>query len=328
VYSLSIHPTAPEIILSGGGDDRSFLWNLNTGAVLFGLSGHKDSVTSTGFSFDGKLCATSSLDATIKLWKVETGELVSTLEGPSEGIDWLRWHSKGNVVLGGSGDGSCWMWLSNGTCMQVFSGHSGSVTCGAFISNGKQVLTGSDDATVRLWDPKTGKCTFTFSGHGFHEGGLTSVAVSRQNEAMVLTASTDSTAKLINCESCKVFGSFSGHSASVESVDFCSTHPLVATGSLDKTTHIWDLTTLQMRQTFHHTDEIVKVLWHPSLPLLITGCVDGTMSLWDGRSNISAPAHVFTGHSNIILDFALSRDGRTLISSSDDHTCRVFQLPS
>jgi delta 1-pyrroline-5-carboxylate dehydrogenase len=32
------------------------------------------------------------------------------LEGPAEGIEWLRWHPRGNVILAGSTDGSAWMW--------------------------------------------------------------------------------------------------------------------------------------------------------------------------------------------------------------------------
>ena len=48
--------------------------------------------------------------------------------------------------------------------MQVFTGHSGSVTCGAFSPSGKQVCTGAEDMTLRVWDPKTGKSVRTVSG--------------------------------------------------------------------------------------------------------------------------------------------------------------------
>ena len=39
----------------------------------------------------------------------------------------------------------------------VFTGHEDRVNCGSFTANGKLVVTGSNDATVRVWDPKSGK---------------------------------------------------------------------------------------------------------------------------------------------------------------------------
>jgi ribosome assembly protein SQT1 len=57
------------------------------------------------------------------------------------------------------------MWLATtGECMNVFAGHEDSVTCGSFTGSGKMIITGSADATARLWNPKTGECTHVFRG--------------------------------------------------------------------------------------------------------------------------------------------------------------------
>ena len=57
--------------------------------------------------------------------------------------------------------------------MQVFSGHTGAVRCGGFTPDGKAVVTGGGegDATLKVWDPKSGNCTGTVQGYGFHEAG-------------------------------------------------------------------------------------------------------------------------------------------------------------
>lgn len=57
--------------------------------------------------------------------------------------------------------------------VQVFSGHTGAVRCGRFTPDGKAVVTGGGegDATLKVWDPKSGNCTGTVQGHGFHEAG-------------------------------------------------------------------------------------------------------------------------------------------------------------
>ena len=59
------------------------------------------------------------MDGMVKLWDAKTGALKRTLEGPAD-VEWLDWHTKGNVLLAGSSDGTVWMWLAaSGACMQV-----------------------------------------------------------------------------------------------------------------------------------------------------------------------------------------------------------------
>lgn len=56
---------------------------------------------------------------------------------------------------------------------QVFSAHGGVVRAGLFSPDGKAVVSvgGEGDASLRVWNPKTGECTLTLQGNHFHEGG-------------------------------------------------------------------------------------------------------------------------------------------------------------
>ena len=142
---------------TGGGDDKAYIWKyakhvdgvidavassgsamdvegdatLTNGNAQQGagqvvssieLAGHTDTVTTVGFNFNGSLALTGAYDGLVKIWKVTTGELIQTLEGP-EDVEWAKWHSKGNAVIAGSRDGTVWMWLThNGQCVHVFAG--------------------------------------------------------------------------------------------------------------------------------------------------------------------------------------------------------------
>jgi ribosome assembly protein SQT1 len=198
VYCAAIHPKNPLLIVTGGGDDNGFLWsyymnetdenNSNLGSKIQKcniLTGHKDSVISVGFNFDGSLIFTASLDGTIIIWKVDTIEQVGILEGP-EDIEWAEWHPKGNALIAGSSDGTIWMWLAGtGQCLQVFAGHDGKVSCGLFTRDGKLIVSGGDDGTVRVWNPKTGVCKHTYEGHFAHEGTVTCIASSLDGDLIV-----------------------------------------------------------------------------------------------------------------------------------------------
>jgi WD40 repeat protein len=129
------------------------------------------------------------------------GVLIQTLEGP-EDIEWAEWHSKGNAVLAGSRDGTIWMWMAhNGQCVQVFTGrklfrmyvfwevyhfvlagHNGGVSTGCFSRDGKNVISGGDDGTVRVWAPKTGACKHVFEGHFAHSAVVTCLVGSNEGD--------------------------------------------------------------------------------------------------------------------------------------------------
>ena len=204
VYVSAIHPTQPNIVLTGGGDDRAYLWTYDpitpTGASsneemkdgddtppatteervqsCIELGGHSDTVTAVGFNFDGSTFLTGAYDGTIRTWDTATGELKLVIDGP-EDIEWAQWHSKGNAIVAGSKDGTIWMWLAHdGQCVQVFAGHDGGVSTGCFTSDGKLICSGGEDGSVRVWAPKTGACKQVFNLQHGHDALVTCMASS------------------------------------------------------------------------------------------------------------------------------------------------------
>lgn len=206
VYCAAIAKQSNGLVITGGGDDKAYLWKFTKGvktvdqSQVFELAGHSDTVTAVGFNYDNSLALTGSYDGTIKVWQVSTGELKLTLEGP-EDVEWANWHGKGNAIIAGSRDGTIWMWLvQGGQCMQVFAGHDGAVTAGCFTSDGKTVCSGGDDGTIRIWGPKTGQCKHVFDGFHGHEATVTSLESAPFDDDLLLSG-THALEEHLVCES-------------------------------------------------------------------------------------------------------------------------------
>ena len=61
-----------------------------------------------------------SLAGLVMIIDVKTGKKLHELEGPTEGIEWLRWHPVGDFVVAGSEDFTAWMWnAALAKCMTV-----------------------------------------------------------------------------------------------------------------------------------------------------------------------------------------------------------------
>jgi WD40 repeat protein len=286
VFSCAWSPTSASTFATGGGDDVAMLHVVSelAGAseedaggaptqkvtvTSTELKGHGDTVSSLNFNHDGSLLASGGLDGKACVWNVADGKCLQTLEGPGGGLEWTKWHPKGNVLLAGSEDFTAWMWnAGDGQLMQVFAGHSASVSCGGFAPDGKSIATGSFDGSCRVWAPRTGECTTLFMGHPYHDGPVTCLDFHPTSEGLMITGSEDNTARLISSVSKKVLGALVAHTETLECVGMSGDFPFAASGGIDTKLVVWDLNTLQPRNTLPHDKAVSALRWIPGTAML------------------------------------------------------------
>ena len=163
VNAIAYSPTNPDLIISGDQSGTLTIWNLaqsriDPTLVLNNSTGH---ITSLAISPDGQLLASGSHDDIIRLWNIQTGELMQKLSGHQSTIADVAFSADGQSLASGSHDGSIKVWdLSESAERCTLTGHTGFVYAVDFEGNTRLVSSGYD-GTVRAWnlsDPANQHC--------------------------------------------------------------------------------------------------------------------------------------------------------------------------
>ena len=147
--------------------------------------------------------------------------------------------------------------------MQVFAGHTASVTCGDFTPDGKRIVTADDGGNLIFWDPRSAAPVFklTPADARFDLGSITSLAVNPASTLAVVGGASGGV-RVVSLSKGDVVGALGGHKEddSVEAIVFvdlagqgqAGTGGVVVTGATDGKACIWDLSTMRLRATLEH----------------------------------------------------------------------------
>jgi len=197
------------------------------------------------------------------------------------------------MILSSSRDKSIIMWSltrgvddrdSYGFPQKRLKGHSHFVQDVAISSDGQFALSGSWDATLRLWDLNTGQTTRRFVKHS---KDVLSVAFSADNRQIV-SGSRDRSINLWNtlgqCKFTIDNAAAGAHTEWVSCVRFSPNvqNPVIVSASWDHTVKVWNVSNCTLRTTLTgHTGYINDVTVSPDGSLCASGGKDGTAMLWD-----------------------------------------------
>ncbi|KAI0216821.1 hypothetical protein L0F63_005132 [Massospora cicadina] len=263
------------------------------------LRGHTANVKAVRFvGPEGKLVASGSSDATIRLWELQ--EDASELQP-----------------------------------LMTLVGHRGRVWDLASTRTGNLLASASADRTVRIWDVSTPAqtiCSVTLSGHAndvygvdFHPWAAHSIA----------TSGYDKTVRLFDLHRpANPVKAFTGHLLGIPAICFNPAGNLLITGSKDKTVRFWDCASgMCVRTLSSHLGEVTSVDCDAAGVQLLTSAKDNSNRLWDVRM-LGRPLKKFKGHQNTSRHFVRARfaGASLVVGGSEDgflhlwhqDTCQVI----
>lgn len=286
------------------------------------LTGHLEGVWAVALSKDGKTLVSGSADKTIKIWNLDTGQLIRTLSGHSDSVRSIALSSDRQILASGSGDNTIKLWnAQTGEQIKTITGHTGPVWSVAISPDGQTLVSGSEDTNIKVWDLPTGKVRSTLADHSSR---VFSVAISPDGQTLA-TAGSDKSIRIWDLSTGKLRRTLKGHSDAVRAVTFSPNGQTLASGSWDKTVKVWNLQTGEVIRTLEgHSDRVVSVAFSNESQTLASAGIDRTIKIWNLQTG--KLRRNLTGHSDWVLSIATSPVGQTLISGSKDKTIKVWQF--
>lgn len=130
-------------------------------------------VLSVAYSPDGRRLAAGSMDGTVAVFDVASGQMLHSLKGHFKPVRGVTFTPDSKFVLTACDDMHAHMYdAEHGALVEAFSGHESWVLSVCCHPDGTAFATGGSDSKIKLWDLQTRTCAQTVSEHSDQVWGV------------------------------------------------------------------------------------------------------------------------------------------------------------
>ena len=308
IYALDLHPW--ERLVACGRANRLFIYDAQSGEEIAELTdpqlnanqdknekshsmAHRDIVQAVAFHPQKKLLASGGY-RNIKLWQPSSNALVKKV--PINGaINASALFAKGSLGAFAIGNDIQIVNVKDGKPAKTLKGHSAKASAVAFSQDGTQLITGSEDKSVRLWNVADGKLLATIET----ASPITAVCLNADGKILI-SAHADHIIRTWNLpvenpkpdakadakdsakEPVKPIKELKGHSQTIHTLLLMPTlGNIILSGSQDGTARQWDFNSGAARRTFSHGGPVTDVAKSADDKWVVTCSSNHSAKLWD-----------------------------------------------
>ncbi len=272
------------------------------------LTGTSSYVYPVAISADARVLASSNYDGSIKLWKLNNGQLRSALSGHSWSFYPVASGGGGQSLASGSTDKKIAQSQAvAGELVQCLPGHTSGVSSVAICPEGQLLISGGYDGAIKVWDLATGNMLRRMAGHS---GMVRPIAIAPDGK-IIASGSIDKSIKLWHTESGKLLRSLSVEGDTVVSIAISPDGQLLAAGTQDGTIMIWHLNTGELQNTLSgHSGTVRAIAIGADGQTLASGSIEKTIKLWDIETGELRTT--LTGHADPLINVVPNPNGQTI----------------
>ncbi|KAK7203116.1 WD domain-containing protein [Myxozyma melibiosi] len=296
------------------------------------LPGHRTDVRALSVSSDDGMIA-SAANGSMKIWNVKTTNCIRTFEcGYALCCTFLPGDS---IIVVGTKEGKIQLFdVASSTLLEEIDAHEGALWSLQVSADGRALVTGSADKTVKFWEfkvvqdtvPGTTRTVARMSVKHRRTLELSEDVLSVRlspDSKYVAVSLLDNTIKVFYMDSLKFFLNLYGHKLPVLSMDISWDSKLLISSSADKNIKIWGLDFGDChRSLFAHEDSIMAVEFAAQTHNFFSASKDGLVKYWDGDKfeNIQK----LEGHRAEVWAIAVAPSGEFVVSASHDKSIRIW----
>jgi len=299
-------------------------------APIMLLTGHKAEVYSVKFSPSGNHVVSGGFDKLIFLWDTY-GECQNygLMRGHTNAVLDVAWSADEERILSASADKTVAVWDSQYTNrIRKLAEHRSVVNCVSPPRRGELLVSGSDDATTKIWDWRSKASVVTYDC----KFPVMSACFSLSGD-QVFTAGLDNDIKVWDVRKAAVIWSLEGHMDTVSGIKLSNDGSYLLSNSMDNSLRIWDVRPFAIGNRcikviggIQHNYEkvLLRCSWSPDGSRVSGGSSDRFVYVWD-----TASAHILyklPGHRGSVNEVDFHPKEPIIASASSDQTIYLGEI--
>eukprot|EP00468_Gymnochlora_sp_CCMP2014_P013171 CAMPEP_0167756364 /NCGR_PEP_ID=MMETSP0110_2-20121227/9346_1 /TAXON_ID=629695 /ORGANISM="Gymnochlora sp., Strain CCMP2014" /LENGTH=394 /DNA_ID=CAMNT_0007642469 /DNA_START=94 /DNA_END=1278 /DNA_ORIENTATION=+ len=195
------------------------------------------------------------------------------------------------------------MALPRGPAKHICQSHKGPITCVIFHPVYTQVVTASEDCTIKIWDYEEGDLEKTMKGHI----DVVQYLTFNKEGTLLASCSADLTVKVWHVQNRQCIKTMRGHDHTVSCVQFTDSGDRLFSCSRDKTIKIWDVQSGYCLKTIEAHKEWVRQVKISQCSSMFASCsIDHTIKVWDYKK--MEEIVTFRDHEHVVESIIFSHE--------------------
>jgi WD40 repeat protein len=316
-------------LLSCGKDGTVRLLDIPTGKLVRTFTGHRGEVNSVVVTAGG-FPASAGDDGTVRVWDMHTGRQLKCLDAQEGKVFGLAAApGEGDLLVSGGAAGRIHAWDLRTEKRLWTSDVRPGVDSLSFSNDGRSIVSGHTDGTIRLWEAQTGRplhegqTGLTSSVSVVYSPNLSTVAFAGRTGSMGTYGPTGKGWEVISTRN------LNPRAIGIHGLAFSPRDNTLAVGRRDGLVELLNAgERLRRSRTLPgHDSRVWSVAWSPDGKLLASAAASGDIKLWNAtRSRYWCDTYARLPAAICSID--VSRDQRSIITASRDGHLRAWDRAS
>ncbi len=275
LLSLATSPDGTQIA-AGSTDNKLHVWNAADAKLLYSIE-LPATAKAVAYADSGAKLVVASDDLRVRVLQSADGSLLDEITTAVAVKSLATVPGSRKLITNDTGNNGA---MYTTPLLRRLAGHEGAVNAVRWTVDGKALVSGGADKSVRVWDLEQGESVRTLAGP---QEAVRDVTLSADGQQIV-ASSQDGKAYIWNTAAADANDvmpvSTFEHAGPLHAAAFSPDHKRLATSGEDGVVHVWDLETgPELERFFQHTGAALDLAWAPDNRTLVSAGLDKSVQI-------------------------------------------------